>query len=487
MGMKGLFMKRFLLCAIIVFLSGIITGCSFDLRSQIEGNLQESMKKNSRVLSDPDYKNASSLKKEGKLDDEDKYNDQVDLGEFDSEEVTLEEERGDVRVTLAENEYISIAYYWDQDHSQKIDSDECFLNPGETIYAVIQKINNPYTDCYKFDSIRVIEYDTEGKRGNCIGGFEGDETLSFSLSEFYSGTDIVLEPVGKYEKRYIQLDSYWNSTEGHKEVGGNWVINQKEAIEGTNEVDSSLDYIIAFKYDPTKYYYVSSSPELFSQKEGDIEFCKESRFGGNEKFEVELYPFTTVSIEDKNKAITHIALNGEEIKEKTIELLKVGDKLEITTKRDYKMKGDCDYESYVEGDGENTFTYFIGSIDLESIKLSSSVWDSKTIEIEMESNNGWVSFWNNLVNLLPWANKEEDSPIVFYAGKTKFTYSDLENNKKVVLKENEKLKLIVNKELIKEMPLIITVDGTQHVLSDSSNNELEFSYDEVTTVKIEKE
>lgn len=29
-------MKRFLLCAIILVMGGMITGCSFDLRSQIE-------------------------------------------------------------------------------------------------------------------------------------------------------------------------------------------------------------------------------------------------------------------------------------------------------------------------------------------------------------------------------------------------------------------------------------------------------------------
>jgi hypothetical protein len=218
-----------------------------------------------------------------------------------------------------------------------------------------------------------------------------------------------------------------------------------------------------------------------------LEFCKESRFGGNEEFKIELYPFTTVSVEDKNKAVTHIKLNGTEIKEKTIGLLKKGDELEITTKREYKMKGDCDYERFIEVDGENKFTYVIGKTDLESIKVSSVAWDSKTIAIDMESNNGWVSFWNNLVNLLPWINKEEDSPIVFYAGENKYTYSDLENNKKVVLKENEKLKLVVNKELIKEIPLIITVDGTQHILSERSNNELEFSYDEVNNIRIEKE
>ncbi len=476
-------MKRIVSLCVIMLLGTFLSGCSLDIRAKVREGIENAMQSESGIKSDEDYITAEKLEANGELENGE-YNGEVEYAE-EAENV----ENGTVNVSFAENKYISVSFYRDRELKDPIDNDSCTINPGDTIYARVDSVTNPYTDCYKFDSIRVVEYSESGEKGNNIGGFEGSDILSFTLSQFYSGTELSFETVGRYEKQHVVLTAFWDNGAGKENVNGKWYINQDPVVNGDNEVDSSSDYTVVFKYDADEFYFVASDPQdVFSNKDGRIEFNKESRIGGIREFEVELYPYVTMSVQDKKSAVTHVYVNGEERDASDISKLKKGDTVEIYTKTDYKITSAFDYDSYTEKDGSYVFKYTADASGERNIELNVEKWEEKTIEIDMDSKNWFFIILGRIQDWFSGNNTAENSPLVIYAGVEAYTLSDLENNKKIKLREDEELRISVNKELLGEDVLVVTVNGETTRFSGTSDfTEKTYEYEDISTIKIEKE
>jgi len=466
-----------------MLLGTFLSGCSLDIRAKVQEGIVNAMRNESGIKKDEDYITAEELKANGELENGE-YNGEVEYAE-EAETV----ESGTVNVAFAENKYISVSFYRDSELKNVIDTNSCTINPGDTVYARIDSVTNPYTDCYKFDSIRVVEYSESGEKGNNIGGFEGSDILSFTLSQFYSGTELSFETVGRYEKQHVVLTAFWDNGAGKENVNGKWYINQNQVVSGDNEVDSSTDYTVVFEYDTEEFYFVASDPEdVFSNKDGRIEFNKESRIGGIREFEVELYPYVSMSIQGKKSAVTHVYVNGEERDISNITKLKKGDVVEVYTKTDYKITSSFDYDSYTEKDGSYVFKYTVDASGERNIELNVEKWAEKTIEIDMNSKNWFFSILGRIQDWFSGNNTAENSPLVIYAGDTAYTLSDLENNKKIKLREDEELKISVNKELLGEDVLVVTVNNEATRFSGTSDfTEKTYAYENINSIKIEKE
>ena len=129
-----------LIMSIIILLSG----CSLTT----DGSDYESL-----IVNDSDYKMYTSLKEEGQLDESGAYYDsRVSVNE-ESEVPIVNDE---INVTFASNSFIDIRYSLYEDFREELKSSQCFIHPGDSIYAKVS-LQNTKSNLYKFDCIKVFE------------------------------------------------------------------------------------------------------------------------------------------------------------------------------------------------------------------------------------------------------------------------------------------------------------------------------------------
>lgn len=344
--MKKIF-YMFSLCFFFVF---IFSGCS-----QINGYMEKWIQERSGIFEEADYIQYQEWEKNGEINQEGFYNIPeygMDNGVPDTEQ-TVDKS---VHVTFAENSFFVIDYYYDAGFTKPVDTQFCYLAPGESIYAPQPKCNNLYSNNYAFSSFRVFEYDTKGNRGKELG-INGDGMLVLSIPSDYQGTEIAVEPVGAYKNKKFALCSYYLDSKGiEQEIFGIWTMNGEDCMGDFIEINPSIkSYTLRYYYDKEEYYYVSSSPQcyFYSNEAGEVEFKEATSFDEYETYSVQLHPYIRAEIEcDSNgrKAIKSVKVNSKEreFQNDTIEKLKCGDVVVIETDDEYRV-----FCSQVVGTTEN--------------------------------------------------------------------------------------------------------------------------------------
>ena len=132
-------MKRKILTLITVFVLLMISGCS-NVNDFLINRLEENALENAGILEDTEYQDYEKLMSSGQLDENGKYLGTVaDMDENDD----VEEASGQIHVTFANNSHISFIYYLDAEHTEQINTSNCYLNPGDCIYASDPKLVDP--------------------------------------------------------------------------------------------------------------------------------------------------------------------------------------------------------------------------------------------------------------------------------------------------------------------------------------------------------
>ena len=105
---------------------------------------------------------------------------------------------GTVTVSIAQNLALRMAYYTDANRQQPIETQVCYLQPGQSIYGRQSKVKLGYSNWRDLVEYRIYYYDAQG---NALGDYDivvpqaGDQGLILTLPGDFAGS-ISIVPIG---------------------------------------------------------------------------------------------------------------------------------------------------------------------------------------------------------------------------------------------------------------------------------------------------
>lgn len=326
----------FLLSLAAIILSGCGSANQFvetEVTPRMNQFLGERMLEESDVVNNEDYQAYVQYKEEGELDDQGYYQENVELDN---------EKEGSIHVSFGENNNLDAKYYRDEACQQRIDTDNCYLNPGDKIYADIDLGRDVLTSMYSFSGIRVYSYDDNERRLYSEVPASGtDSLLVITVPGDLESSELSLEPIGTYGERKITLSDVCVEDNGDEtKLNGNWIINDQEYTSGEVSLSPVTSYIISYSYDSDEFFYISSSPKEYYKDDGDIIFAERQPDDPTVNYSIQLHRYLTFTLDtDIDRKVTVSINNGDSSDEQdlkagsklTISHLRYGDRVRIQT------------------------------------------------------------------------------------------------------------------------------------------------------------
>ncbi len=335
---KGGHMKKKL--ALLLMTGALsLTGCSGE--NNIGDQLVKTyVMKTSGIENDVDYKKYVEYKESGLLSEDGEYN-KLEKEQNQIDNAVLKKQ---VHVTIAENSFLNVSYYFDAGLSQKVEERSIYLDPGEKLFCSQPESKNAYSSTYVFSEFQIFEFGEDGTRGN-LWKTGGEDSLVLEIPADYIGTELSIMPTGIYEKRGLTFRAFfYDENNTSKSVPGVWLVNDEVCPEQTADVGASDNYIVKYQYDENAYYYVSADPVPYNTEiPGLVEFKKATSLSSADIYSVQLHQLIRASFSYDNldkKGILSVEKNGEKVEEfnqNEITGLKAGDKLVITTTEKYRL------------------------------------------------------------------------------------------------------------------------------------------------------
>lgn len=320
--------KPILLLSAIMALS--LTGCS-----GIKEYYVQQMMKESGVLSDSKYEDYQKYADTESLDEQ---------GYYISQESETEEAHAQVHITFAVNNNLDVEYFTDAEHTSPVDTSACYLNPGETIYAVVSVGEHVTSSMYEFSGFRIYDIDDKGKwtESTSLKMSDSENGQVLEIPPDFEGTDISIEPIGTYPQRTISLNDYFSDDNSNKtSVDGTWTINDKEVTGDTAEISPVTPYIISYEYDNEEYFFASSNPDSFYANNDDGLVVFDQREADDETidYSIELHKYLYLNlVSDTDR---RVSINGKDEsyiqanREIPLPKLKYGDEITIETDKQW--------------------------------------------------------------------------------------------------------------------------------------------------------
>ncbi len=325
--------------AYIVWLSFFaLTGCS-RVDTAINELTEKYVMHASGIEEDQDYQRYIELDGSGDLNENGEFK-ELDKAEY---QVEVQETDKSVHVTIAQNSFLEIEYFYDSGLTEKVAGNSIFLNPGDRLFCSQPECDNAYSNTYVFSQFQIFEFDEEGNKGD-LWSTTGENNIVLDIPKDFEGTELSVMPVGKYEKRDITFNAfYYDEDSARKKVPGVWLVNDVVCSDDTADVGASDSYTVKYQYDENAYYYVNANPLPYnSDIPGVVEFKKATALNSTDNYSVQLHKLIEAefSCENGKKSITSIEKNGvlvEDFDNKRLGGLKGGDKLVITTNENYRI------------------------------------------------------------------------------------------------------------------------------------------------------
>ena len=300
--------------------------------------LEQKIFEQSGIAQDEDYIQYRSYAAAGKLDESGQYivsDEMLDSGDVQ------QKPDGEIHVTFAENRYLKMAYYYDVDMMQPIDTEMCYVNAGDTIYAKVIEVQNPNSNLYRLSEYRIVQYDAQGNVMQQIREQVGEDTFSYTIPQNFSGSELSVMPIGEYPDRELSMDAYYVDDSGKEHSlasAGIWTINDAH-IEGNAATIRAVDtYVLKFTYDADNYFYVGCEPECFTKdpnQTGFVEFWEAKPTDEDKNYRVELHPFLNLSLKFSEEAKIKVnETDWQTVKKNkafSLEQLRYGDSIVIET------------------------------------------------------------------------------------------------------------------------------------------------------------
>lgn len=285
---------------------------------------------------------------------------------------------GMVHITFAENPMFNVEYYKDPEHNNELTGGECWLSPGESVYAAEPlKTKNVTSNKFRFWEFRIWDIDSDGDYQQYAS--DGKDAL-FTIPENYSGMGYSVEPVGKYERRLLNLAAY--DSENDSVIDDvNWFVNG-EAYNSVDGISPTEAYSVSceFRIGNNNYYVESTEPAVDSSSitSDRVNFSKEQPGNSCDSYTVKLHRYIsgkiigdTNGIKDSSGNITlKCKRRGESEwkdispnKDNVIPELQVGDQLLISVKKGFKMQCVPFEVNQPKKSGENLeYTITVGNV-----------------------------------------------------------------------------------------------------------------------------
>lgn len=324
--------KRCAFAILLAVCAVVLSACSFsDLMSWGTG-----------VKQDPDYQTWEKLNEKGTLDSEGKYTSTA------------------VHVTFAQNGRLEMHYFSDPEMTNELSPDGCYLFPGDWIYYSAKE-KHVAGGTYIFDHLDVIEYDAENERMDYLPLQNINNTQAIMIPYDFTGTELSVEPAGRFGARQL---IFQESVSDGSEADGIWQIN-KESISGKTVSINPLDTVtVEYKYDPEKYYFVSSEPQCWKADAADglVIFNQSKPKTGDEKYSVRLEAYTNAELIVQNGMIFSaemkdiIKIDGTGKQGVTVPRIRQSSivTLETSTNNQNNIKIKCKLGSKIKGPTERT-------------------------------------------------------------------------------------------------------------------------------------
>lgn len=307
-----------------------LAGCS-----PVDGYIKDKMLQQSGVLENKDYIQYQNYLAEGKLDQ---------YGYYNAENNDQNSISGTIHVTFPSNNNLIVNYYEDANHTNMLNTANCYLNPGDSVYASVEISSDVFSSLYEFSNFNIYEYRADGSR-ELLADWDPDYKntgIALKIPSSYTGTELSIEPVGKYKERVISLrDYYLDENEKENDLAGTWIIDDKEYTGDTVSISPVSSYIISYKYNSNEYFYVSSVPECYynNNEDGIVIFKQRESTDETLDYSVELHKYISVSIVSDSDR--EVSVNGgirQKVKTNTelnISHLKYGEYVILETNREW--------------------------------------------------------------------------------------------------------------------------------------------------------
>lgn len=263
---------------------------------------EEALLKKAHLDQDTDYITYLDLLDNDQLDDSGEY---IPSTRIDPNAP----QNGKICVTFAQNNYLSTAYYTDAALTKEIDPNNCYLAPGESIYAAVAEVKNSNSNLYQFEEYRIYTTTSKGERKlTAVQDQEGQ--LVYTIPVDFSAGGIQIVPVGKYGDRQFSTNVYYISRSGEETqiVAGNnegWSVNNSKVMK----VSAVEPYTLRYKYNTSKWFFVSASPKQFTSSPdsvGYVEFYESDPSDAMTDYAVELHPMISVSLTTDRESIVRV-------------------------------------------------------------------------------------------------------------------------------------------------------------------------------------
>ena len=328
--------KRVLFLTTDMILLFFLTGCG-----GINDYLEDQMVKNSGILENAEYLEYEDYVNDGRIDEGGYYTESLEK---------MEENNAPIHVTFASNNNLEIRYYSDAEYLNPLNVSNCFLNPGDSVYAIVEIRDDVFSSMYEFTGFRFYAVKENGiqKETNSIT-FEGKGTdYILSISNGCTETELSVEPVGAYQKRVISLNDYCVDDEERKtELGGTWFVNDKEFESDTVEINPVSSYIISYQYDSDEYFYMDSEPDCYysNNTDGVVIFNQRDPSDDTLDYSVKLHEYISVSLVSGVSRTVSVNGGNNQVVEANTELeiprLRYGQAVVIITDKEWTDLENC--------------------------------------------------------------------------------------------------------------------------------------------------
>ncbi len=389
-------MKKKLFIGICLMLSVLMLGgCAAD------DKLEKKLKGTSGIYQDDDYKKYKSMLDNKQLDKNGVYKETDSLSDNSVHE-------GSIHLTFARNRFIRIEYFYDKQMNERVNISNCYVNPGDTLYASIKEINNPFSDSFLFDRFRFVQYANNGSRtavvsDNSIGEDEEEKketkkeeerdikdrskgaVIEFTIPADYKGNELSVEPLGEYQKSNITFLAYTVGSDGKKQSVGSadFYIDGELVLADKMEISAGKPYTVSLKYDANTYYFASSSPKAKEgEKPGEITFNESDGKNTSVAYEVELHPYMDLVFDGTGSidSVITVKCDGAKLNGRKLEKLKAGQTVTVDTTDDFRLFcKDIQFSESASGTGFH-YTFTVPNVNKKTLNIRVSD-QMKTVKI----------------------------------------------------------------------------------------------------------
>ena len=377
----------------------ILSGCT-----QVRERVEQLMWEHSGVTEDVAYNQYQQMQASDALDKDGLYH----SAEVESYEKSLEKP-GTVHVTFARNDFLDFKYYRDESYSEPLETTDCWLNPGDAVFAGEPELINPISRLYRFSEFVILELGEKGSIKEVLQNTKNIPGEIYRIPDDFTGTDISVIPIGEYQNRTVKLSAVTVAPDGSRKVleNGSWEIDGKRYGNVRVQLNPVESYRIIYDYTPylENQYFAGSSPEFYweNNRDGTITFLADPSDNEYMEYEVRFHPyglmtitnavtyqnmvdslldgaaaiFGNSSVIETQNLISLIQVNGLtkgnnfSDTEVTVPELKVGDEILIRVPADMKLVSEDIKElSAAESDAGRDYRFLIPDTDTMHFHLS---------------------------------------------------------------------------------------------------------------------